>query len=238
MKNAFSLVFAIAIAFTIATSSVDARAATAAGLTEEWSRRADGPRSKVLAAALNALSCASQQGLVPNSRLLTVIDYSRPSTEPRLWVLDLARAKVLYRELVSHGKNSGDNLTTRFSNALGSLQTSLGLFVTDATYIGQNGYSLRLNGLERGFNDNASARAIVMHGASYVSEAIGRQLGRLGRSWGCPAVRSDIARPLIDTIKGGTAVFAYAEDSRWLATSSFVGRCGSTAGAAAATNFQ
>lgn len=204
-----------------------ARAGTrAVSLKDELAQQENAPRPKVLAAALSALGCAARQGLVPNERLLTVIDYSLPSTQPRLWVIDLARAKVLYRELVSHGKNSGDNLTTRFSNALGSLQTSLGLFITEATYIGQNGYSLRLNGLEPGFNDNASARAIVMHGAAYVNDAITRQMGRLGRSWGCPAVRAAVARPLIDTIKGGTVVFAYGEDPRWLAGSRFASACG------------
>jgi hypothetical protein len=237
MTKAFLSALAIAGAFALAAPPAGARS-TAASRTDLLAKHVNGPRRNVLAAALRALECASQQGLVPNDRLLTVIDFSLPSTEPRLWVLDLATPQVLYRELVSHGKNSGENVTARFSNAVGSLQTSLGLFVTEGSYVGQNGYSLRLNGLEPGFNDNASARAIVMHGASYVSEAIGRELGRLGRSWGCPAVRSAVARPLIDTIKGGTAVFAYGEDSRWLANSSFVSRCGSTAHSAVAASPQ
>ncbi len=124
-------------------------------------------------------------------------------------MLDLQQGSVLYRELVAHGKRSGENVTRAFSNAEGSLMTSLGLFVTDTSYVGSNGYSLRLRGLEPGINDNAFARAIVIHGAAYVSQAIADKLGRLGRSWGCPAVRSEIARKLIDTIKGGTAIYAY-----------------------------
>jgi hypothetical protein len=168
-----------------------------------------GPSRPALEAALTAYLDATSHGAVARTNLLTVIDYTRPSTEPRLWVLDLERGRILYRELVAHGRRSGENATRAFSNAPGSLMTSLGLFVTATSYVGRNGYSLRLRGLEPGVNDNAYERAIVMHGASYVSRAIAERLGRLGRSWGCPAVRSDIARTLIDTIKGGTVVYAY-----------------------------
>ena len=124
----------------------------------------------VLRLALNAAACARTIGAVTNERLLTVIDYSRASTEPRLWVLDLEREQVLFEELVAHGRGSGDNFATRFSNAEGSHQTSLGLFRTADTYVGSNGYSLRLDGLETGVNDRARERAIVMHGAPYVSD--------------------------------------------------------------------
>ena len=123
-----------------------------------------------------------------------MIDYSLPSTQPRLWVFDVARGRLLYQELVAHGRNTGEQLAERFSNVEGSKMSSLGLFQTAETYYGSNGYSLRLRGLDAGFNDNALARAIVMHGAPYVSEAIAERLGRLGRSWGCPAVRQEVAR--------------------------------------------
>jgi hypothetical protein len=168
-----------------------------------------GPSRAALDAALAAYASATARGSIARTNLLTIIDYTRPSTEPRLWVLDLAAGRVLYRELVAHGKNSGDNLTQHFSNASGSLMTSLGLFVTADPYVGRNGYSLRLRGLNRGLNDNALARAIVVHGAPYVNGAVAAKLGRLGRSWGCPAVRAEIARELIDTIRGGSAIFAY-----------------------------
>ena len=124
----------------------------------------------VLRLALNAAACAREVGAVSADRLLTVIDYSKASTQPRLWVLDLEREQVLFEELVAHGRGSGDNFATRFSNAEGSHQTSLGLFRTADTYVGTNGYSLRLDGLEAGINDRARERAIVMHGAPYVSE--------------------------------------------------------------------
>jgi hypothetical protein len=181
--------------------------------------------SGVLRLALNAAACARDAGVVKNERLLTVIDYSKASTEPRLWVLDLERERVLFEELVAHGRGSGENFATRFSNQDGSHQTSLGLFRTADTYVGANGYSLRLDGLEAGVNDRARDRAIVMHGAPYVSEANVRAVGRLGRSHGCPALRPAVARTVIDTIKQGSLVFAYYPDRQWLNGSRFLNRC-------------
>lgn len=186
-------------------------------------------RTDVLRLALAAHDCAGRQGLVRTSSLLTIIDYSLPSTEPRLWVFDLASRQLLLEELVAHGRNSGDNETTRFSNQPGSLQSSLGLFVTAEPYVGRNGYSLRLLGLEPGINDRALERAIVVHGAPYVSLDTARQLGRLGRSWGCPAVALGVARRLIDAIKGGSTLFAYYPDGNWLARSRFLSRCSASA---------
>ncbi|HEX8409878.1 MAG TPA: murein L,D-transpeptidase catalytic domain family protein [Thermoanaerobaculia bacterium] len=172
-------------------------------------RQAPGLNAEVLRMALRATGCAAEQGRVKRKDLLTVIDYSLPSSEPRLWAFDLASKKLLFRELVAHGKNSGGNLANFFSNSPGSLATSLGLFVTADPYFGSNGYSLRLRGLEEGVNDMAMDRAIVMHGAPYVSRAAVRALGRLGRSWGCPAVRKEVAKKMIDTLRGGSPIFAY-----------------------------
>ena len=168
---------------------------------------------RALAAALDAVACARSRGVAGRDDLLTVIDYSLPSTAPRLWVLDLARGKVLFHELVAHGAGSGDNYATRFSNAPDSRQTSLGLFLTGGTYEGGNGYSLNLNGLDRGVNDRAEERRIVMHGAWYVSADHARDFGRLGRSWGCPALPVASAHSVIDAIKNGTFLFSYAGGS-------------------------
>ena len=165
---------------------------------------------QVLTMALDALSSARARGISGREDLLTVIDYSLPSTEPRLWVLDLERGKVLYHELVAHGSGSGANYATSFSNEPDSRQTSLGLFLTGGTYQGGNGYSLKLRGLDKGLNDLAEARHIVMHGAWYVSPQQARAQGRIGRSWGCPALSEKIAPEVIDTIKGGTFLFSYA----------------------------
>ena len=175
--------------------------------------------------AIGAASCAVKSGAVGAPRTLTVIDYSRPSTAKRLWVYDLTTHELVYEERVAHGQGSGANFATAFSNEDESHQTSLGLFVTDTTYVGRNGYSLRLDGLDRGVNDRARDRAIVMHGAPYVSDAFVKANGRLGRSWGCPAVSDLVARELIDRVKGGGLVFAYYPDAEWLKTSKYLGRC-------------
>ena len=183
---------------------------------------------QVLQLAARAMSCALRHpefGVDPGR--LGVIDYSRPSTEPRLWVFDLARQRLLFEEWVAHGRNSGENLTTRFSNREGSFMTSLGAFAAQETYMGGNGYSLRLRGLEPGFNDQARQRAIVIHGAPYVNPAAAKLQGRLGRSLGCPAVRPQVARQLIDSIRDGTFVFAYYPDQDWLGRSRLLsGDCG------------
>ena len=179
----------------------------------------------VLDLAAHALSCAEREQLVSNTQILSVIDYSRPSTEPRLWVFDLAHRKLLFEELVAHGKNTGDNRALRFSNAPGSLMSSIGVFLTADTYVGHNGYSLRLRGLEPGFNDRALERDIVVHGASYVDSGAVALLGRLGRSFGCPAVRPAIAHRLIDTIRDGSLLVAYYPDQRWLQGSTLVHGC-------------
>jgi len=182
--------------------------------------------SEVFDLALNAATCAVRSGKVSNPKTLTVIDYSRPSNQVRLWVIDLTTRELLYEELVAHGQGTGGLTATMFSNEPDTHRTSLGLFKTDDTYVGRNGYSLRLDGLDKGINDNARERAIVMHGAPYVSDAFVRANGRLGRSWGCPAIRSDIAREMIDRVKGGGLVFAYHQDAGLTKKSKFLSGCG------------
>lgn len=183
--------------------------------------RADIP-ARPLHLALQAFECARALGLFAADSSLTLIDYSRPSTEPRLWVLDPLTGAVRFSELVAHGRASGENFARYFSNEEGSRQSSLGLFRTAETYQGRHGYSLRLDGLESGVNDRARARAIVMHGADYATPEFSARFGRLGRSWGCPALDPAVHREVIDTIRGGTAVFAYYPDETWLAESSYL----------------
>ncbi len=168
----------------------------------------------VFATALDAAAAAVAKGEAHDPATLTVIDYTRPSTEKRMWVYDLRSRSLLFDELVAHGRGSGGVMATAFSNDPDSHMSSLGLFRTGEAYIGKNGYSLRLDGLDRGVNDNARDRAIVIHGAPYVDAAIARAHGFLGRSWGCPAVRPAIARALIDAVKGGGLLFAYGTPSR------------------------
>lgn len=171
---------------------------------------------------LEAVDCATRAGQ-PSARTLTVIDYRLPSSQPRLWVLDLVTGQLLFEELVAHGRGSGEARAVRFSNIENSHRSSLGLFRTLDSYDGDNGYSLRLEGLEPGFNDRAWSRSIVMHGADYVSSAFIRTAGRLGRSHGCPAVRREVAKPLINAIKDGQYLFAYYPDAAWLAKSAYLG---------------
>jgi hypothetical protein len=178
----------------------------------------------VLSTALIAASCAVSQGDATAPSTLTVIDYSKPSSEKRLWVFDLKSHELVYEELVAHGQGSGLNMATQFGNEAETHRTSLGLFRTDTTYIGKNGYSLRLDGLDKGLNDQARDRAIVMHGAPYVSDTFVKSTGRLGRSWGCPAVSTAVAKQLIDRVKGGGLVFAYYPDAK-LKTSKHLGGC-------------
>jgi hypothetical protein len=167
-----------------------------------------GLRPRVLRLALAAHARAAARGLTERP-ILTVIDYSLRSREPRLWVLDLRQGRVLARELVAHGRGTGDDEARHFSNRPGSLQSSLGTFLTGSTYRGKHGRSLRLKGLDRGLNDRAEARAIVIHAAEYVSHGIVRRLGRLGRSQGCPALSPAAAPRVIDLIRDGTVVFSY-----------------------------
>ena len=165
-------------------------------------------RSEALHAALSAWDVLQSRGEISRP-ILTVIDYGLSSMTKRMWVFDLASRQLLFHELVAHGRNSGENMTQSFSNQEGSLMTSLGAFVTGTTYNGRNGYSLRLRGMEPGVNDQAEARTIVMHGAPYVHEEVAHKLGRLGRSHGCPAVRLEIARTLIDEVKDRTLLYAW-----------------------------
>jgi len=170
----------------------------------------------VLALALAARDCAVDAGEVDAGSKLAVIDYSRASTARRLWVFDVAGNRLLQEEYVAHGQGSGDNFATRFSNNDGSHQSSLGLYRTAETYTGDNGYSLRMDGLDPGFNDNARSRAIVMHGAWYVDPQLAASQGRIGRSHGCPALRQQVARVVIDELKDRQLLFAYADDAAWL----------------------
>jgi hypothetical protein len=216
--NRFGLLFAILLTCLSVTS------AYADSLENALVKAAPGADAKVIALAVRATQCSRAQGVAPAQRL-AVIDYSLPSTEQRLWVFDLKRRKLLFHELVAHGRNSGENMATLFSNRNESHATSLGLFRTQESYLGQNGYSLRMEGLEPGFNDNAYNRAIVIHGAPYVSPVLARANGRIGRSLGCPAVRPAIAHRLIDSMKDGQLLFSYYPDQRWLKSSSYI-NCG------------
>lgn len=154
--------------------------------------------------------------------VISIADMSQPSTNKRLYVIDLANQKLLFNTYVAHGRNSGDLLPRQFSNEVSSNRSSLGFYKTMGAYKGKHGLSLKLKGLEPGFNNNAFDRTIVFHGADYVSEDTIRLRGRLGWSQGCPAVPHTVCTPIIKVIQGGTCLFIYSPDPTYLRESSFL----------------
>jgi hypothetical protein len=181
---------------------------TARDLYTSLGAEQQGLRFEVFEKALTGYLNLKQAGrLSEHQQRLTVVDFDLPSTEKRLWVLDLTEHKVLFHTLVAHGHNSGENEATSFSNTDQSNMSSLGFYVTGQEYQGKHGRSLRLQGLDEGFNTNAASRSVVMHGADYVSEAFIKQNGRLGRSLGCPALPLDQYAQIIDAVHGGSCLF-------------------------------
>lgn len=157
-----------------------------------------------------------------NEHLITIINFQQPSTEKRFYTIDLKNREVMYNTYVAHGRNTGENLATKFSNIENSNQSSLGFYVTGETYVGSKGYSLRLDGKERSFNDKIRSRAVVIHPADYVTEKWIKLYGRLGRSQGCPALPPAVSKEVINTIKGGTAIFTYYPDEQYLQESEYL----------------
>jgi hypothetical protein len=169
--------------------------------------------------ALTGYNTLIESGKIQKDNILTIIDFSLPSSKKRLFVIDLVSGQLLFNTFVSHGKNSGTVIATRFSNAFNSLKSSLGFYTTAETYQGKHGYSLRLEGQEAGINDNAYNRGIVIHSADYVNENRANQKGFIGRSQGCPAIPESLKRPIIETIRDGSCLFVYSPDRFYAAHS-------------------
>lgn len=174
--------------------------------------------------AMQGYQSLQEGGELKNDKILTIADFTLPSSKKRLFIIDMETGKLLFNTFVSHGRNSGTDMATRFSNRIDSHQSSLGFYVTGNTYNGKNGYSLKLDGMEGGINDNALARAIVVHGSAYVNEKIASAKGFIGRSFGCPAVPSKLAKAIINTIRNGSCLFIYGNDARYIAMSKFLSR--------------
>jgi L,D-transpeptidase catalytic domain len=172
--------------------------------------------------AVKGFSKLREKGLVGEDSVLTIIDFTKSSREKRLYVLDLKNEDIVYNTVVAHGKNSGQEYAKSFSNKPRSNKSSLGFYITEGTYLGGNGYSLKLNGAEAGINDKAFARAIVMHGADYANEEVIGRKGFLGRSFGCPAVPQKLTKKIIDKIKDGNALFVYFPDPIYLKRSNLL----------------
>jgi hypothetical protein len=177
------------------------------------------PAIDLLQTALTGYELFIKEHTINRPEVITIIDFSLPSNQERLWVLDLVEAKILFHCLVSHGRNSGEMIAKNFSNNPGSYASSPGFYTTGETYFGKHGFSLRLNGIENGINDKARERAIVIHGADYVSPEFIEKNGRLGRSLGCPAVPEELSEEIIETIKDGTCLFVYAPTESYLSKS-------------------
>ncbi len=176
--------------------------------------------SEVFKLAYEGYHKLKKQHIGIDKDIITVIDFDKPSTQTRMFVIDLKNGKIIRKGLVAHGRNSGANIANRFSNQPNSLQSSLGFFLTGETYIGKHGLSIRLDGLEHDINDNARMRNIVIHNADYVSKQFVKKIGRLGRSFGCPAFPKEGFKDIVDTIKEGSLLFIYSSRSDYLEKSS------------------
>ena len=203
-------------------SNISEETLNATVLYSEIGLDAAGLNSQAFDLAIQGFQKLVNAGKVAKDGILTIADFSQPSTKKRLYVIDLDKKEILFQSVVSHGRNTGTLWAKSFSNRTGSYQSSPGFYVTAETYMGGNGYSLRLDGMERNINDNARSRAIVMHGAPYANESSIRSLGFLGRSQGCPALPQALTRPVINTIKGGTCLFIYTADASYVKQSNLI----------------
>ena len=165
--------------------------------------------------AVKGYEYMKENGRIINENVISIVDFTKPSSQKRLFVVDLKLRKILFNTYVAHGQSSGKEYATHFSNKPESFQSSLGFYLTSDTYTGKNGFSLHLNGIEKGINDKAEDRAIVMHGAPYVSESLIRSQGYIGRSWGCPAVPEKLNKPIIEKIKNGSCLFIYGKNKNY-----------------------
>jgi hypothetical protein len=191
-------------------------------LYEEIFKENNGPSIKVFENAFKGYANMIAKDLLLQKNILTIIDYSLSANQKRMWVIDIKQKKILFHELVAHGRNSGEEKASKFSNKSESFQTSLGFFLTGEIYDGKHAESLKLHGIEKRFNDNAFDRGIVIHGAEYVSEKFINSNQRLGRSLGCPAVSTTVNAALINTIKEGSCLFAYYPQKTYLRQSKFL----------------
>ncbi|RPE13413.1 hypothetical protein EGT74_07780 [Chitinophaga lutea] len=206
----------------IAAAPAPAEASEAAMLYEQLSLDSLGLSPEAYQYALKGHEHLLKAGKLRNEDILSIVDFSLPSTKKRLFVIDLASGQLLFNSLVSHGRNSGKEMATRFSNAPESFQSSLGFYVTGQTYRGEHGYSLRLEGEEKGINNNAMSRGIVMHAADYVNEGLARLQGYIGRSLGCPAVPVALHKKIIQKIQNGSCLFMYSPDKRYISRSKMI----------------
>ena len=173
--------------------------------------------------AIKGLKKLDTEKKLNNSSIVTIADYSQSSNKKRLYVIDLKNRKLLFNTYVAHGRNTGDEYAKSFSNLEGSYKSSLGFYITEHPIVGSHtGFSLLIDGVEKGFNDHAVQRAIIIHAAEYATENFIKKYGRLGRSYGCPSVPPEMNKPIIDAIKGGTCLFLYNPDKEYISKSALL----------------
>ncbi|MCC9166293.1 murein L,D-transpeptidase catalytic domain family protein [Pontibacter harenae] len=182
----------------------------ACNVYQQMDLREEGLQYEIFNKALTGYYNLRKEGKLGEKPYITIVDFTKSSTEKRLWVIDVEGQEVLHNTYVSHGRNSGVEFAENFSNDKESFMSSIGFYVTQDTYHGKHGLSLKLDGVDEGFNSNAMDRCIVIHGAEYANESIIEQTGRLGRSLGCPALPMDDYEDVIDTVEGGTVLFVHA----------------------------
>ncbi|MEO7446030.1 MAG: murein L,D-transpeptidase catalytic domain family protein [Ferruginibacter sp.] len=196
--------------------AVNSEKAELLGLYDKLALEAKGLTHMAFESAIKGFIHLKEAGKMRNQNILTIADFTLSSAKKRLFIIDMDNQKVLFNTYVAHGQKTGAEFAKDFSNRPESLQSSPGFYITSSTYNGKNGYSMHLMGQEAGINDKAYDRAIVMHGAPYVSESFIRARGYLGRSWGCPAVSQELTMPIIETIKNGTCLFIFSGDVAYL----------------------
>jgi hypothetical protein len=192
------------------------RAEVISGLYDNMGLGLKGLSEEAFSLGMQGLDRLRESGTIINENLITIVDFTKPSSQKRMFVLDVQHQKILFQTYVAHGQKSGKEFANQFSNIPESYQSSLGFYETSGTYSGKNGYSMKLKGLESGINNKAEERAVVVHGAPYVSESFIRAQGYLGRSWGCPALPQELNKPIIDKIKNGSCLFIYSNNKNYL----------------------
>jgi len=199
-----------------AENAVASRAEFVASLYVSMGLNLKGLSEEVFTSAMQGFDKLTNEGKIRNHKLLTIVDFTRSSTLKRLFVLDVENQEIIFNTYVAHGQGSGKEFANQFSNIPDSYQSSLGFYETSGTYNGKNGYSMKLRGLEKGINDMAEYRAVVVHGAPYVSESFIGSKGYLGRSHGCPALPEKLNKTIIDKIKNGSCLFIYSKTGSYL----------------------
>ena len=193
--------------------------ATATIVYEEMDLVDSGLSRKAFESAFTGYYKLKKKGLLRNTSILSICDFSQSSSNQRLYVIDMRNRRLLYRTFVAHGINSGSSFASSFSNRMESCKSSLGFYVTSTVYNGANGLSLRIDGLDKGFNDNARKRAIVIHGAGYVSQRILQKYGVMGTTFGCPAIPTEMTGQIIPVVKNGSCFFIYYPSKKYLTQS-------------------